>query len=225
LAITQAEGQSARTSLVVLENTSNFGGGTIYPQAALDRIFALSRKRGLPVHVDGARVWNAMVASGSDPVKQVQAGGSISVCMSKGLGAPMGALLLGPADFIAEARRVQTMLGGVMRQVGFMAAAALYGFRHQLERLAEDHANAALLADKLAENPALEIDREAVQTNILYLKVKAGGERAAQLVGQLERQGVRVLAMGPLLRLVTCLNVSREDCARAADLINQLLEE
>lgn len=224
LAITQAEGHSARTSLVVLENTSNFGGGTIYPQATLERIFALARKRDLPVHVDGARVWNALVASGSDPVKQVQPGGSISVCMSKGLGAPMGALLLGPAAFIAEARRLQTMLGGVMRQVGFMAAAALYGFRHQLERLAEDHANAALLADQLAGNPALEIDREAVQTNILYLKVKAGAERAAQLAVELDRKGIKVLAMGPLLRLVTSLNVSREECARAADQINQLLE-
>ncbi|MDT8322103.1 MAG: GntG family PLP-dependent aldolase [Xanthomonadales bacterium] len=214
----------ARASLVVLENTSNFGGGTIYPQATLDRIFALTRERKLPVHVDGARVWNAIVASGSDPAAGIQPDGSISVCFSKGLGAPMGALLLGPADFIKEARHLQFMLGGVMRQVGFMAAAALYGFRQQLERLAEDHANAALLAERLAGNPALEIDRAAVQTNIVYATVKAGAGRAARLVSELDQQGVKALAIGPRLRFVTCLDISREDCIRAAERINGILE-
>jgi threonine aldolase len=148
------ENPYARTALVVLENTSNFGGGTIYPQTTLERIFALARERHLPVHVDGARIWNAIVATGAEPGTLAPTGGSLSVCLSKGLGAPMGALLLGTDEFIAEARRIQFMLGGVMRQVGFMAAAAGYAFRNQLDRLAEDHANAALLADRLAGNEA-----------------------------------------------------------------------
>lgn len=222
--IVHPENASARTALVVLENTSNFGGGTCYPQTTLDRIFALAGERHLPVHVDGARIWNAVIAGGSDPRRLVQPGGSISVCFSKGLGAPMGALLLGPADFITAARRVQGMLGGVMRQVGFMAAAALYGFRNQFDRLAEDHANAAFLARQLADNPALEIDLEAVQTNIVYLKVKAGASRAAQLVAELQQHGIKALTVGSRVRLVTSLNISREDCRRAADQIQQLLQ-
>lgn len=223
--IVHPENPWARTSLIVLENTSNFGGGTIYPQPTLDAIFTLARENGLPVHVDGARIWNAIVASGRKPKTLVQPGGSLSVCFSKGLGAPMGALLLGPSDFIAEARRVQMMIGGVMRQVGFMAAAALYGFRHQLDRLAEDHANAALLAERLDGNPALSIDRDAVQTNILYVEVVGGAARAARLVADLESHGIRALTVGKLVRFVTHLDVSRDDCLAAAERINALLED
>jgi threonine aldolase len=222
-AIVHPENPYARTSLVVLENTSNFGGGTIYPQETLDKIFALTCGRNLPVHVDGARVWNAIVATGNDPKQQVQPGGSISVCLSKGLGAPLGALLLGSADFIAEARRIQFMLGGVMRQVGFLAAAATYAFHHNLERLAEDHANARFLAESLADQPALEIDLAAVQTNIVYCKVKAGVTRAARLVEELDSHGIKALTVGSLVRLVTSLNVNRRDCERAVDKINELL--
>ena len=136
----------------------------------------------------------------------------------------MGALLLGSANFIAEARRIQFMLGGVMRQVGFMAAAALYAFHNQFDRLAEDHANAALLADRLAGNESLSIDRAAVQTNIVYLEIIAGAGRAAQLVRELAAHGIQVLAVGPRLRLVTSLNVSRADCLHAAERINELLD-
>jgi threonine aldolase len=221
--IVHPENTHARTALVVLENTANFGGGTIYSQATLDEIFTLTRQRDLPVHIDGARVWNAIVATGNAPQAQLQPGGSMSVCLSKGLGAPMGSLLLGPADFMAEARRIQLMLGGVMRQIGFMAAAGLYAFEHNLDRLAEDHANAQLLAEQLASNPAIELDLAAVETNILYFTVKAGADRAAQLVSDLAQQGVGVLALGSLVRLVTSLNVNRADCEQAAERINLLL--
>jgi threonine aldolase len=220
--IVHPENDSARTSLVILENTSNFGGGTIYPRETLEQIFTLTRERRLPVHIDGARIWNAIVATGYDAPSQLQAGGSISVCFSKGLGAPMGALLLGSADLIAEARRIQKMLGGVMRQVGFMAAGALYGFHHNLDRLAEDHANASLLARALAPNPALEIDLEAVQTNIVYFRVKEGADRASRLIGEMSASGVKAFNLGPLVRLVTNLNVTRGDCEYAAATINQL---
>ncbi len=219
------ENPYAKTALVVLENTSNFGGGTIYPQQTLDAIFSLAARHQLPVHVDGARIWNAIVASGCDPRKQVQPGGSISVCFSKGLGAPMGALLLGTHDFVKESRRIQCMLGGVMRQVGFMAAAALFGFRNNMQRLAQDHAHCRRMAEMLAGHPALEIDLEGVQTNILYCKVKAGAERAAWVVEELAARGIGILAVGSLLRLVTSLNVTADDCAFAADEIARLLTE
>jgi threonine aldolase len=222
-AIVHPENPHARTSLIILENTSNFGGGTIYPQETLDHIFAMAGERHLPVHVDGARVWNAIVATGAEPQRLVQPDGSISVCFSKGLGAPMGALLLGPADFIAEGRRIQSMLGGVMRQVGFMAAAALYAFQHNMDRLAEDHANARLIAESLADNPAVQMDLEGVQTNILYFTPTGGADRAARLVSELESLGVGAWAVGEKIRLVTSLNVSRDDCVRAAAVINELL--
>jgi len=223
-AIVHPENPHARTSLIVLENTSNFGGGTIYPQSTLDTIFALAANSNLPVQIDGARVWNAIVASDSDPKQLIQPGGSMSVCFSKGLGAPMGAMLLGSSDFINKARRIQNMLGGVMRQVGFMAAAALYGFRHNMARLEEDHANCLRMANRLADHSALEIDLQGVQTNILYFNVKAGTQRAAKLVDELAENGVGALNVGSLVRLVTCKNVSRKDCEYAAEAICRLLE-
>ncbi|MEJ8566096.1 threonine aldolase family protein [Elongatibacter sediminis] len=224
-ALIHPENPYARTALVVLENTSNYGGGTVYPQTTLERIFTLTRDRAIPVHVDGARIWNAIIATGADPGGLVQAGGSLSVCLSKGLGAPMGALLLGETAFIAEARRVQFMLGGVMRQVGFMAEAARYAFRHHFERLADDHANASLLAEQLAGNPHIHIDHEAVQTNMVYLDMRGGAEQAANLVRDLDAHGIGALAVGHRVRLVTSLNVDRTDCEQAAATINRLLED
>ena len=223
--IRHPENAYARSSLVILENTSNFGGGTVYPQNTLDQIFSLATDHKLAVHIDGARIWNALVASGGDPRHQLQKGGSMSVCFSKGLGAPMGALLVGSSDFIAESRRIQAMLGGVMRQVGFMAAAALYGFRHNRDRLAEDHENCALIADRLVEHPTIEIDRDGVETNLLYFGVKGGTEKAAWLVERLAEKGIGAFNLGPLIRLVTNLNVSREDCIYTADVITDLLSE
>lgn len=212
-----------RAVLAILENTTNFGGGAVYPQKLLQDMYTLSQAEQLPLHVDGARIWNAIVASGADPKSLAPPGGSLSVCFSKGLGAPMGALLLGERAFIKEACYIQAMLGGCMRQVGFMAAAALHGFEHNLERLVEDHENAQHIARTIAANPGLEIEPAHVETNILYFKVKAGKERAEQLVAELEQENVMVWALGPLIRLVTSLNVNREGCHFAARKINQLL--
>lgn len=222
--IVHPENPYARTSLIVLENTSNFGGGTIYPKETLDTIFAVAAASNLPVQIDGARIWNAIVASDSDPTQLIQPGGSMSVCFSKGLGAPMGAVLLGSSDFVNEARRIQSMLGGVMRQVGFMAAAALYGFRHNMVRLEEDHANCSFMANQLAGLSALQIDLKAVQTNILYFGVKAGTQRAARLVEDLAEYGIGALNVGSLVRLVTSKNVSRKDCEYAVEAIHRALE-
>jgi len=213
-----------RATLTVLENTANWGGGTVYPQPVLDRMFAMSAAESLPIHVDGARIWNAIIASGTDPQQLVPPNGSMSVCFSKGLGAPMGALLLGSKEFIVEARRIQAMLGGVMRQVGFMAAAALHAFQCNMQRLAEDHANAQLIATSIADHPDLEIDPQHVETNILYFRVKAGKERAASLVEELAIHGVKAWNLGARIRLVTSLNVYRQDCEYAAAKINELLD-
>ena len=217
------ENPYARTSLVILENTSNYGGGTIYPQATLEQVFELCEGRNLPVHIDGARIWNAIIATANSAPSQLQPSGSLSVCFSKGLGAPMGALLLGSTDFIKEARRIQCMLGGVMRQVGFMAAGALHGFRHNMDRLAEDHTNASHIAGALAPNAALDIDLDAVQTNIVYFRVKEGAARATSLISHMNENGVRAFNLGSLVRLVTSLNVSRDDCKYAAAAINKLI--
>ena len=223
-AIAHMEHHYGRAVLAVLENTSNFGGGTVYPQVVLDELFKLSAAENLPLHVDGARIWNAIIASGADPRRLAPPGGSLSVCFSKGLGAPMGALLLGSNDFIVEARRVQAMLGGVMRQVGFMAAAALHAFERNLERLAEDHANAKLIATDISDNPGLEIDPNHVETNILYFRVKAGADRAARLVADLREHDVKAWNLGALIRLVTSLNVDPPGCEYAAAKINELLD-
>ena len=223
-AIAHMEHDYGRAVLAVLENTANFGGGTVYPQPVLDGLFKLSAEQDLPIHVDGARIWNAIVASGAEPRRLTPPSGSLSVCFSKGLGAPMGALLLGSQEFIAEARRVQAMLGGVMRQVGFMAAAALHAFERNLERLAEDHANAQLIATSISDNPGLQIDPTHVETNILYFRVKAGEAGAARLVADLAEHNVRAWNLGALVRLVTSLNVDRRDCEYAATKINELLD-
>ncbi len=223
-ALDHPEYDFSRPTLAVLENTANWGGGTVYPQRVLDQLFALSITEEVPIHVDGARIWNAIVASGANPQSLVPPGGSLSVCFSKGLGAPMGALLLGSASFIDEAKRVQAMLGGIMRQVGFMAAGALYGFEHNFARLAEDHANARLIADAIAGHPALELDPRHVETNIIYFRVKAGAETAAQLTADLDERGVKAWALGDLVRLVTSLNVDRAGCEYAAAQICELLD-
>ncbi len=214
--IVHPENPYASTALIILENTSNFGGGTVYPQSTLDEIFEIATDSKLPVHIDGARIWNALVANNdSNPKRLLQSNGSMSVCFSKGLGAPMGAALIGNSDFIHEARRIQLMLGGVMRQVGFMAAAALYSFENNRERLAEDHENALFLATALEHLEGITIDLEGVQTNMVYVDVIEGSSKAAALVAELDAVGIRTLNVGPRIRFVTSMLINRTDCERA----------
>ncbi len=209
-----------RAALAVIENTANFGGGTLYTPQELASIFELCKTQALPLHVDGARIWNAVVATGAAPGSLAPPpGNTLSVCFSKGLGAPMGALLLGDRDDLAQARRLQMMLGGTMRQVGFMAAAALHGFRYNLPRLAEDHANARLIADLISASPGVALEPTHVQTNILYFDVVEGADRATRLVHELEEAGIGAWNLGSLVRLVTSLSVTREDCEYAAEQI------
>jgi len=199
----------ARTRLLVLENTQN---GRVLPLTYIEAAAAFARERGLALHLDGARVFNAAVKLGV-PVKQIaRQFDSVSLCLSKGLGAPVGSVLVGGKDLIARAHRIRKMLGGGMRQAGILAAAGLYAVEHHVERLAEDHANARALAEGLAGLPGLTLDPSAVQTNMVFATM-AEPARVGALAEHLQKQGIVILP-NPNLRLVTHLDVSREDITK-----------
>ena len=208
-----------RTALIVMENTHNMAGGTVYPIEEMEAISAFTRKIGVAVHLDGARLFNASAASGV-PVKRYAAcADSVMTCMSKGLGAPIGSVLTGSLKFIEKARRVRKMLGGGMRQVGILAAACLYALEHNLPRLAEDHYKAKLLAEELATSRAMGVDPAAVESNIVLIGTGGPGD-AASYERPLAERGVLLLAVGPrTLRACTHLDVSRADVAEAAKII------
>ena len=204
----------AQTGLVWLENSHNIAGGTVTPVAMLKEIWAGSRAAGLKTHLDGARVFNAAAALGVD-VKELTAGfDTVMFCLSKGLGAPVGSMLCGTAADMARARSFRKALGGGMRQAGILAAAGLMALEEGPGRLVEDHANARLLAEAVA--PYAEIDLEAVQTNIVIFAV----EDAAGVVARMKEKGVVASAIGAsAVRLVTHLDVSREDCEKAVGVL------
>jgi threonine aldolase len=206
-AIKPDDAHFARTRLLALENTI---GGRAIGRAYLEQALALAARRGLATHLDGARIFNAAVKQGVAARELCRGFDSVSVCLSKGLGAPAGTLLLGSAEFIARARRARKILGGAMRQAGILAAAGLYALEHNVERLAEDHANAERLAAGLSGLPGLEV--EPPQTNMVFVRVPA--HRAQGLAAHLERAGIRVLA-GARMRLVTHLDVDRAGIERA----------
>jgi threonine aldolase len=198
-----------RASLVVLENTHNRAGGAVWEQGALRAVCARARERGLTVHLDGARLWNASVATGTTLAELAAPADTVSVCFSKGLGAPAGSALCGSSDQIALARRLRKMLGGGMRQVGVLCAAALYAVEQQRDRLAEDHALAKRLAVALAASPGCAVDVGAVQTNIVNVDV-AGN--APEFARRLAERGVLVNATSASrLRAVTHRDVQTSD--------------
>jgi len=211
-----------RTRLVCVENTSNSGGGKVWPMDALAEVESAAREAGLRTHLDGARIWNAAAASGAD-VRQIAAHfDSVSVCFSKGLGAPVGSALCGSAEFIARARRFRKLFGGGWRQAGIIAAGALYALEHHRGRLVEDHANAKALAEGLGELPGLRLDPAEVETNIVLFDVAA--TPAADLAQKLAAAGVGVLAVGPKTsRAVTNLDVSADDVQEAIEVVRQVL--
>jgi threonine aldolase len=199
----------ARTKLLALENTI---GGRVLPREYVAQATALAHERGLATHLDGARICNAAVKQGIALKEAVQGFDSVSVCLSKGLGAPVGSVLCGSRELIEEGKRWRKMLGGGMRQAGIIAAAGLYALRHNVQRLAEDHDNAAFLAAELARIPGLTVSTP--QTNIFYVDVPA--EHCAPLGAALAADGIRV-SMGPKLRLVTHLDVNRAQLRKVAD--------
>jgi threonine aldolase len=207
---------SPRISLLALENTHNRAGGTVWSLPALSAVAQLGRRRGLAVHLDGARLWNASVATGTSLADFAAVADTLSVCFSKGLGAPVGSALVGSTDHICEARRLRKMMGGGMRQVGVLCAAALYALNHQRERLAEDHALAQRLGRGLASLPGLGVDLTTVQTNIVNIDVAPGS--APSLVLALKQRGVLMNATSPSrLRAVTHRDVQRADIDATID--------
>ena len=195
-------------SLVCLENTSNRGGGTCYPVEVLDEICRLSREADCRLHLDGARLFNAVIASGESAASLTEGFDSISVCLSKGLGAPVGSVLVGTRSFIDRAHRWRKLFGGGMRQSGILAAAGLYALDHNIKRLADDHNRARRLAEGFGEIRGLSVDQEAVQTNMVYLETK---ELAKGYVDRLAEMGVGCFALGDrLIRLVTHLQIDDE---------------
>lgn len=209
-----------RTRLVCIENTHNRGGGTIQPYDHVEAICAWAHGQGLHTHLDGARLLNAAVATGIESRRWAQHFDTVSMCFSKGLGCPVGSALAGPADLIAEARRMRKVLGGGMRQAGVLAAAALYALDHHVDRLAEDHANARRLADGIRRIAGLRLDPDQVDTNILFFQVDPALGSGADFSRRLKDRGLLMNATAPTkLRAVTHLDVSQADVDRALEIL------
>lgn len=207
-----------RARLVCIENTHNRGGGSIWPMEQLAEVAAVAREAGLRLHLDGARLWNATAATGIAEREYAKFFDSVSVCFSKGLGAPVGSCLAGGAEVVARARRFRKMFGGGMRQAGIIAAGALYALRNHRSRLVEDHANAKALAAGVAAIAGLELDPPDVETNMVFFKTRT--MPAAALAEKLKAAGVAVLALGPdRIRAVVSLAVTRADIDTAVKAI------
>ena len=219
-AVRQGSAFVPRTGLIAVENTHNAAGGRVTPVGVMDAIAAVARERGLPVHVDGARLWNAAVAAGVPVARLVRDATTVMVSFSKGLGCPVGSCLAGPRALIEEAWHARARFGGAMRQTGILTAACLYALDHNLERLGEDHAHAELLANRIRDRRGFVV--VSPQTNIVMLDLR---ELAAEpALAQLAAAGVRLSRFGPRrIRAVTHLNVSREDVERAAEIIAEVL--
>jgi threonine aldolase len=210
------------TRLVCLENTHNRGAGRIQPYDSVAEICGWAADNNLARHLDGARLFNAVVATGISAADWASHFDTVSVCFSKGLGAPVGSALCGPADLIRQARRHRKALGGGMRQAGIIAAGALYALEHHIDRLADDHANARILADTIRATPGLKLDPEVVDTNIVIFDIDPELGTATAFSARLRDEGVLMNANGPQrIRAVTHLDVSREQVQRAAEVIHE----
>jgi threonine aldolase len=204
-----------RSRLLWVEQTSNLGGGSVWPLARIQEVVAAGRRHGLAAHMDGARLLNAVVASGVPARAYAEPFDTTWIDLTKGLGAPVGAVMAGSRDFVAEAWRFKQQMGGAMRQAGIIAAGGVYALRHHVDRLAEDHANARRLAEGLAELPGVKLDPAEIETNIVFFDV-SGSLDAPAVVEALAARGVRVGALGPrTIRAVTHLDVSAADVDRA----------
>jgi len=211
------------TRLVCLENTHNRGGGTIYPIATVASISEWAHSNGLAMHLDGARIWNAMVATGVPALEWGRHFDTVSVCFSKGLGTPVGSALLGNKDAIAYGRRIRKLFGGGMRQAGFLAAACLYALDNNIDRMKEDHDNAQLIAEAVSSVPGLTLVPARVESSLVWFEVSPKLGTAREIGDRLLKNGVKVAVLGEyLIRAVTHLDVSRSDCIRAAEAIRGL---
>ena len=214
----------ARTALVAVENTHNYGGGSVYPLETLAGIRQAADDRGVPVHMDGARLFNAAVAQGVPAREIARYADTLMFSFSKGLSAPVGSILCGSRAFIEQARRVRRVVGGGMRQAGVLAAAALVGLETMVERLAEDHENARRLAEGLAECPGIEIDPRRVRTNIVMFRQSRGAEACSALARDLKGCGVLVSQLTPdTVRMVTHRHIGRTDIDRVLTAVSEVL--
>lgn len=208
--------------MLVIENTHNKGGGTVWPLARFEAVAAAGRECGLHVHIDGARLMNACVALGVTPTAFTNQADSVSICFSKGLGAPVGSALAGSATLIARARRFRKMFGGAMRQSGLLAAAAIHALDHHVARLADDHANARRLAGIISQTPGLTLEGtpDTVPTNMVFFTLDARLGSAQEFCARLAQHGVAAIGMGTgRVRMVTHLDVSSSDIDRCASAI------
>jgi threonine aldolase len=211
-----------QTRLVCLENTHNRGAGRVQPYDAVVEICGWAADNGLARHLDGARLFNAVVATGISAAEWAGHFDTVSVCFSKGLGAPVGSALCGPGDLIRQARRHRKALGGGMRQAGIIAAGALYALEHHIERLAEDHQNARIIAEAIRHSPGLRLDPDFIDTNIVIFEVDPELGTAAAFVARLRDQGVWMNATAPQrVRAVTHLDVSRDEVQHAAKVLQE----
>ena len=213
----------APTRLLTVENTHNRGGGRIWPAEQLAGVLEAARALGVRTHLDGARLWNAAVASGRRERELAAGFDTVSVCLSKGLGAPVGSLICGRKDDMWRAHRVRKLLGGGMRQAGILAAAGLHAIEHHRARLADDHASARLLAERLATSKRVSVALETVESNIVMFDLAPGAPDAAALVARAKSEGVLTNAVGPRrVRLVTHLDVDARACEKAADILGRI---
>lgn len=215
-----------RTRVVCVEQTSNRGGGSVWPLDALRGVAEVAHKHKLGTHMDGSRLMNAVVASGISAPEHAEGYNSVTFCLTKGLGCPIGALLAADREFIRQARRYKHLFGGAMRQAGIVAAAGIYALDYNIERLHQDHENARLLARLIAGIPNIDIDANDVETNLIYFDVARTGLSGADFVARLMAKDVRVTSSaGPtLIRAVTHLDVSRADVEEAARIIAEVAQ-
>ena len=212
-----------RTSLVWVENTLNRAGGRVFPQEHAKAVADKARERGLASHLDGARLWNASVASGRSVEELAAPFDTVSVCFSKGLGAPVGSALVGSKSHIARAYRLRKMWGGGMRQAGIVAAGALYALQHHRERLKEDHANARILAESISSIAGVHVQRGNVETNMVIIDLDLNAE---PVVAAARAEGLALSPWGVTqLRAVTHLDVSTQDMHDASDVLARVLKE
>ncbi|MGH3462304.1 MAG: threonine aldolase family protein [Kribbellaceae bacterium] len=224
LAVPDAGPYFVSTAAVSVENTHNFGGGSIQPKDVYGALADELEQSGVALHLDGARLWNAAVATGVPVTEYARRASTVSVCLSKGLGAPVGSLVAGPADAMREARVWRKRLGAGWRQAGVLAAAGLYAVRNNVERLAEDHANARAIAEMLADAVPGAVAPDEVETNIVVVDVSGLDKPVPQIVAQAKDQGVLIGGVGAtVLRIVTHLDASAADCRKAAETLAGIL--
>ncbi len=214
-----------RTRLICLENTQNRCGGVVLSGDYTDSVASLARDHGLAVHLDGARIFNAAAALGVDVRELTRGVDSVSICLSKGLAAPVGSVVCGLKPFIDEARRTRKVLGGGMRQAGIIAAAGIVALDEMIDRIRDDHGNAAHLAQGIADMSGLTVDLSSVQTNIVYFDVVGEGLSAETLVSRLAKRGVKMICSGPgRIRAVTHYGIDREDIDATLSVLAHVLE-